>query len=458
MIKLIVFDLDGVLIDSRDIHYKALNLALSSIDDKYVIKRDEHLSTFDGLSTKNKLKLLTEQKGLPSEYYDIIWQKKQIYTWEIIKTDFKRDNRIIEILIKLKKKGYKIYVASNSVRKTIFLSLLKKEFLYFIDYFISNEEVNKPKPNPEIYFRCMIHAGVGVKETIIIEDSHIGRESAVNSGAYLLPVKDLYDYDLKKIEDFINNMTTTSLKQKWMGKLNVVIPMAGRGSRFEETGLYTFPKPLIDVNGKPMIQVVVENLNFDLKETQFIYICQKEHVEKYNLFHLLKLITPFCKIIEVDGVTEGAVCSILMAKEYINNDIQLVLANSDQFMEWNSNVFMYSMQDKEIDGGIVTFENTHPKWSYAKLGDDFFVSEVAEKKPISTHATTGIYFWKKGSEFVKYAENMISKNIRVNNEFYTCPVFNEAILDNKKIKIFPITKMWGLGVPEDLEYYLKNYK
>ena len=459
MIKLIIFDLDGVLIDSRDIHYKALNSALESIDIKYIISREEHLSTYDGLSTTNKLKLLTKKKGLSVDLYDLIWQRKQNYTWDIINSDFVKDYRIINILSNLKKRGFKIYVASNSVRKTIFLSLLKKQFIYFIDYFISNEDVVNPKPNPEIYFKSMIHAGVGVKETLILEDSHIGREAAINSGAFLLPVKDIYDYDLKKIEHFINKIDImTDIKQKWMGNLNVVIPMAGKGSRFEQTGLYTFPKPLIDVNGKPMIQVVIENLNLDINKTQFIYICQKEHLDKYNLVYLLNILTPNCKIITVECITEGAACSILIAKEYINNDTHLLLANSDQFMEWNSNVFMYSMQDKEIDGGIVTFENTHPKWSYAKLGDDNFVVEVAEKKPISTHATTGIYFWKKGSDFVKYAEQMIDKNIRINNEFYTCPVFNEAIEDERKIRIFPIDKMWGIGTPEDLQYYLNNYK
>ena len=233
---------------------------------------------------------------------------------------------------------------------------------------------------------------------------------------------------------------------------------AGRGSRFEETGLYSFPKPLIDVNGKPMIQVVVENLNLDTTKTKFIYICQKEHVKKYNLSRFLNNLTPNCKIIEIEGITEGAACSVLLAKEYINNDTQLLLANSDQFMEWNSNLFMDSMQSEDIDGGIVTFENSHPKWSYAKLGDNNFVSVVAEMRPISNNATTGIYFWKKGSDYVKYTEQMIDKNIRVNGEFYTCPVFNEAILDNKNIRIFPIERMWGIGVPEDLEYFLKNCK
>jgi hypothetical protein len=119
---------------------------------------------------------------------------------------------------------------------------------------------------------------------------------------------------------------------------------------------------------------------------------------------------------------------------------------------------MYAFTADEIDGGIVTFEASHPKWSYAKIGGNGFVSEVAEKKVISNEATVGIYYWKNGSDYVKYAEDMISKDIRVNNEFYVCPVFNQAIEDDKKIKVKRINKMWGIGTPEDLENFLKNYK
>jgi dTDP-glucose pyrophosphorylase len=230
--------------------------------------------------------------------------------------------------------------------------------------------------------------------------------------------------------------------------------MAGAGSRFAQMG-YTFPKPLIEVNGKPMIQVVVENLNI---EAHFIFIVQKEHYEKYNLKYLLNLIAPGCDIVQVEGVTEGAACSTLLAKEYINTDAPLVMANSDQYVEWNSNECMYAFTADEIDGGIVTFEASHPKWSYAKLGDDGFVSEVAEKKVISNEATVGIYYWKKGSDYVKYAEDMIAKDIRVNNEFYVCPVFNQAIEAGKKIKVKKIQKMWGIGTPEDLNHFLANHK
>jgi len=163
-----------------------------------------------------------------------------------------------------------------------------------------------------------------------------------------------------------------------------------------------------------------------------------------------------CEIVQVDGLTEGAACTTLLAKKFIDNDEPLIISNSDQFVEWNSNEFMYSMVADNVDGGMLTFKATHPKWSFAKLNKDGFVCEVAEKKPISNVATVGIYYWAKGSDYVKYAEQMIDKNIRTNNEFYVCPVFNEAIGDDKKIKIFPIDKMWGLGTPEDLKTFINE--
>jgi dTDP-glucose pyrophosphorylase len=229
--------------------------------------------------------------------------------------------------------------------------------------------------------------------------------------------------------------------------------MAGAGSRFRDAG-YTFPKPLIEVRGKPMIQVVVENINID---ANYIFIVQKNEREKYNLDTLLNLIAPNCTIVEVDGITEGAACTALLSKEFINNDNPLFFANSDQFVEWSSSEFLYNMQESDVDGGIVSFRSTHPKWSFAKVDENGFVTEVAEKNPISDIATVGFYYWKHGSDFVRYAEEMIQKNIRVNNEFYVCPVFNQAIEDSKKIKTFDIDNMWGLGTPEDLNYFLKEY-
>jgi dTDP-glucose pyrophosphorylase len=327
----------------------------------------------------------------------------------------------------------------------------------YVDYYVSNEDVKRPKPYPEMYWQAMTQLNALPKNTIIVEDSHIGRQGALDSGAHLLAVEHSLDWDYQKIINEVEKMENKSEKKQipWRdSKLNVLIPMSGAGSRFANAG-YTFPKPLIEIHGKPMIQVVVENLNI---EANYIFVVQKSHYETYNLKYLLNLIAPNCKIILVDGMTEGAACTTLLAKEFIDNDNPLVMANSDQFVEWDANQCMYAFKADSIDGGIMTFKASHPKWSYAKLGEDGFVCEVAEKKVISEHATVGIYYWSKGSDYVKYAEQMIAEKFRVNNEFYTAPVFNFAIRDGKKIRIKEIDKMWGIGVPEDLQTFLADYK
>jgi dTDP-glucose pyrophosphorylase len=232
--------------------------------------------------------------------------------------------------------------------------------------------------------------------------------------------------------------------------MNILIPMAGAGSRFQQMG-YTFPKPLIEVEGKPMIQQVVENLNFG-DEHRHIFIVQKEHYDRFALNYLLPLIKPNCEIIQVDKVTEGAACTALLAKKFIDNDDRLLIANSDQVIDWMETPS--PLYDRNIDGGVYVFNATHPKWSFVKVDATNKVVEVAEKKPISDIATTGIYFWRRGKDFVRCAEQMIEKNIRVNNEFYIAPVFNEIIAEDKLIGIEYVNKMWGIGTPEDLKTYL----
>ena len=455
MNKLVIFDLDGVLIDSRDMHYDALNTALEKIHPKYVISKDEHLSLFDGLPTSRKLSILTDQRNLPPDRHQQIWEDKQKATIEIF-SNLEHDYELMHYFQQLKNKGYQVAVASNSIRNTVKLVLLKLGILEFIDYYVSNEDVQRNKPFPQMYWKCMTACHALPKDTIIFEDSHIGRQGAIDSGSHLIPIENRNDLKQDKIDKVFKIFSETKKTVvPWKSdKMNVIIPMAGAGSRFATMG-YTFPKPLIEVNGKPMIQVVLENLNI---EANYTFVVRKEHYEKYSLQYLLTLIAPGCNIVQVDELTEGSACTTLLAKEFIDNDNPLLLANSDQFMEWNSNECLYAFNADGIDAGILTFKATHPKWSYAKVGEDGFVSEVAEKKPISDDATVGVYFWRKGSDYVKYAEQMIEKNIRVNNEFYICPVFNEAIEDGKKIRIKQIERMWGIGTPEDLNYFLEHYE
>ena len=452
-IKFVIFDLDGVLVEAKEIHYEALNEALG---EKYIITWGEHLSRYDGLKTSQKLEMLTKDKGLPVELYDEVWMNKQKLTIEKLR-NLSQSEQLIECMNLLTNDGYKISVCSNSIRKTVLTVLSKLGIIEYVDLIISNEDVKNSKPHPEMYWKAISKMSFLPEQTLIVEDSPYGLLAASRSKSHVLRVKSpaevSYSNIIKKINEIKMGNTTTT--PKWKNeKLNILIPMAGAGSRFQQAG-YTFPKPLIEVNNKPMIQVVVENLNID---ANYIYVVQKSHREKYNLDTMLNLITPGCKIVEVGILTEGAACTALLSKEYIDNESPLFFANSDQFVEWDSNEFMYKMQESDCDGGIVTFKATHPKWSFAKIDDNGFVTEVAEKNPISDNATVGFYYWKHGSDFVKYAEKMIDRNIRVNNEFYVCPVYNQAIEDFKKIRIFESEKMWGLGTPEDLKFYLENHK
>ena len=371
MNKLVIFDLDGVIIDSRELHFIALNKALYKIGEQFVITKEEHLSIYDGLNTTRKLQMLSESKGLPTDKFNQVWQDKQKATFELLHKAPKNPS-INFIIEQLKLREWKIAVASNSIRETIRIALHCVNILDKIDYIVSNEDVFNPKPFPEMYWKCMSALKALPKDTIIVEDSHIGREGALNSGAHLYPVKDAYELNGNRFLEMIKEFEKQETKKNvpWRNKkMNVLIPMAGAGSRFANAG-YTFPKPLIEVNGKPMIQVVVENLNID---AHYIFLVQKEHYEKYNLKQLLNLISPECDIIQVDGLTEGAACTTLLARDLINNDEPLLMANSDQFVEWNSNECLYAFTADAIDGGIVTFKATHPKWSFAKIGDDGFV-------------------------------------------------------------------------------------
>jgi HAD superfamily hydrolase (TIGR01509 family) len=454
MIKLIVFDLDGVLIDSKQTHYEALNRALGT---EYAITIEEHLSTYDGLPTRSKLNMLSERKGLPTDRHAEIARAKQKHTVEILKETVQPRQDFVDMCREIKDRGYSLVCASNAVRDTVKMSLLQLGIIEYFDFWYSNEDVHRPKPHFEMYFECMLKADAKPSETLIIEDSHIGRQAVIDSGAHLLAVADTHDVSLGRVLDAIEQYDDEQTKRiPWRSKtMNVLIPMAGAGSRFAEQG-YTFPKPLIEVGNKPMIQVVVDNLNI---EANFIFIVQKSHYEKYNLETVLNMVAPGCTIVQTEGITEGAACTTLLAKQHINSNEPLVIANSDQFVEWNSNEVLYAFTTEGVDGGILTFQSTHPKWSYARLDADGFVDHVREKEPISTNATVGIYYWAQGSKYVECAEQMINKNIRTNNEFYVCPVFNELILQGGKVRVKNIAEsgMWGLGTPEDLQHFLTNY-
>ncbi len=450
-IRLIIFDLDGVLINTRSIHFNVLNQALAEEHPQFIISEQDHLSRFDGLSTMRKLDVLEKERGLSPYRKNAVWMRKQELTIPALVESIQPDEKLISIIRKLKDDGIKVWVASNAINESVKVSIKQLGIHSLIDGYLSNEDVSLSKPFPEIYWNIMTREKIPPSETLIVEDSYVGRNAATAS-PNICPVNNKNDVTMERIYNHINKETKG---MKWHNdKMNIVIPMAGAGSRFAEAG-YTFPKPLIEVNGKPMIQMVVDNLNI---EANFIYIVRKEHYDQYHLHSLLNMLTPNCKIVIVDQVTEGAACTTLLAKQYIDNDNPLLIANSDQYVEWTSGEFYHSLNSDSVDGSILTFENLHPKWSYVKTDEYGNVTEVAEKTVISNQATVGIYYYSKGNDYVKYADQMIAANDRFNNEFYVSKIYNYAIADGKRIKVYPVKKMHGLGDPDSLKQYLEQHK
>jgi dTDP-glucose pyrophosphorylase len=240
-----------------------------------------------------------------------------------------------------------------------------------------------------------------------------------------------------------------------MKPINILIPMAGLGSRFRIAG-YTDPKPFINIKGKTMIERVLDNLC--VPNAHYILIAREEDITKRT--ELVKSIEQKynARFIAINQLTEGTACTVLFARKLINNDIPLLIANSDQIVDFDINSFIADADSRRLDGSILTFidEEKNPKWSFAKVDENELVVEVQEKKPISEFATVGIYFFKKGKTFVDAAIDMIIQNDRTNNEFYTCPTYNYAIKNGCKVGVFNIlqNKMHGIGTPEDLEKYL----
>jgi len=279
--RLFIFDLDGVLVDSKKIHYDALNKALSTVDKKYSISLDEQKEIFEGLTTNQKLQILTQTRGLPEYKYDLIWKQKQLNSISFFQ-ELKPDTELINIFKIIKNNNIKICVASNSIELTVQTCLRSLGLIDFVDFYISNERGVAPKPSPDMYIKCMEKCGVSTSNTVIFEDSYIGRLGAFKSGARVVSIKNRKDLTIEKITDEID---------KQVKKINVLIPMAGEGSRFKAAG-FDLPKPLIDVNGISMIETVYKNIGI---AAHYIFIAQKKtliNIKSKNIYQNFVVILP----------------------------------------------------------------------------------------------------------------------------------------------------------------------
>ena len=438
-IRGILFDLDGVLVNAKDWHYDALNQALEDAGYK-PIQKDEHLKRFDGLPTKIKLQMLADDNRIPNneQLFQQIYDYKQEVVHYIINKRCKENIRLKFVLSALNE-DYIIACCSNAIRKSVMSMLELTGIDGYFDLILSNEDVNNAKPHPEMYLTAMEKLGLEPNECLIVEDNEKGFRSAIASGGKLLKVACSDDVKLQTIRDAI------CANQELV---NIVIPMAGDGSRFRQEG-YTNPKPFIPVNGVPMIKRVIDSL--DIPNRRLIFIIRDEHYDEY--IDQLKPLMGDNSIVITANKTEGAACTVLHARHIIDNNDPLLIVNSDQFIYANLEEFIKG------DSSILTFfdDSGSKKWSYAQVVDGIVVS-TREKVPISNFATVGAYFFKRGRYFVDAATDMIVANDRHNNEFYVCPVYNYMIKKGILVTHMLINNnQWdSVGTPELLVKYLRK--
>jgi len=237
-------------------------------------------------------------------------------------------------------------------------------------------------------------------------------------------------------------------------KLNILIPMAGLGKRFEKTHPNT-PKPFIDIKGKSMLSRVIENLKDN--RARFIFISQEEIFKNEKFKNIIKNENIEYKTVIAPNKTDGPACSCLLAKDLIDNDDPLIVVNCDQIIiDFNLNNLLKFVDFNNADGVIGVFHSTSSKNSYVKLGDDLRIQEIKEKIVISNIATNGLHFWKSGKFFIKSAEEMLSQNDRYSDEFYVAPSYNYLIKKGKKILPYYYNLHYPIGIPEDLNYFIEN--
>lgn len=446
-----IFDLDGVLVDFKDIHKNAFIQAWNELNSTHHISPTFHSIHLEARSTKQKIVILTDYFGFVPKISDIMDRKQDITKQLLASASVYSKTKAA--LLWAYENGISISCCSNSIRSTVLTSLEKLVPLSIFKIILSNEDITHPKPHPEIYLEALKRLGICADQAIVFEDSKVGKDAAISAGIRVIDVVDALDIT----PGFLQTCLRTQIRPI-LSHINVVIPMAGLGSRFQKGG-YSTPKPFLPIFGIPMFKWVIKNIVPEslLQYATIHIIVRSEHksqfVELKNSDNII--------IHTVDALTEGAACTVLTIKDHINTDSALVIANSDQYLEWAMDDFYRCLAHPDWDGVISTFVQEDPtdlRWSYATLNADGQVLRVEEKKFIGPLATTGIYGWKHGSDFVNDAEAMISSNIRVNNEFYVCPVYNININNGLKIRTHNCNKMWGLGVPVDYEYFLENFK
>lgn len=453
MIRVIAFDLDGVLLDTKDVHLRMLNEALLENGVLFQLTELENKTILNEQPTMQKL-IYLNSRGLDPNLNDRIMLTKREKTLRWIASHAATtEPRLRNLFTSLRQQQIKIAIVTNASRQNVEMFLETTSLASFVDVIVTNSDVC-PKPAPDGYLKVSNDLNVDVREILVLEDSTPGLEAAGNAGCFRAFVTSSLELDVDYVNELLCDInagvySTTSFI---VPNMFIVVPMAGEGSRFKNDG-WCVPKPFIEIDGKPMYATVLHNLG--LQSKTILLTRTWDHIRVNSIINKH---TPTAKVVNVEKLTDGAASTVLLAKPLFNKRDSILVVNSDNIVKFDFVDMIQVCRSKDAAGAIVTFLDNDPKWSFAKINADGYVLEVAEKNQISNIATAGVYFWKYACDFVTDAESMIAKDIRVNNEFYLCPVYNQTISAGKRIITVQAKKFHSLGTPEDLANYFSGHE
>ena len=438
-----LFDLDGVLADTHDIQCNSTFDALRNYKNVILEAKDDIDLIYSTIPTKDKLVILCNKGLIKENDIDSIYElKKQLCNSHL--SILSEDKEKQQLFRHLKDNDCKIAVITNGNKASSKIILNNIGVSQYVDLLITNEDVNNRKPHPEPYIRAISHFGKSLEDYIIFEDSEVGLLAARATGVSVEEVVNVKDVNIRNISKFLYPKPP---------EVNILIPMAGLGSRFSERG-FKKTKPLIDVDGVPMIDKVISSLDIS---GNYIFVVRNNQDTQTIKGYIYKNYAN-AKVIDVNYLTEGPASSCYLAKSLINNNAELIITNCDQYLEWNSNKFLSDARDNNYDCSVLTYKSSDQKNSFLETDDKGKVIKIIEKEVISDNALVGVHYFKEGKLFIESYEDIFKKNVKVKDEYYMSTVCNNMI--NKYnvgyMSLGDGEKYWSLGTPSDYFEFLKH--
>lgn len=457
-IELIVFDLDGVLVESKDLHYDALNEAIAdAAGADYIITRPEHETVYDGLSTNQKLRLMTIHKNLPLAAHKPIWLKKQQLTDAMVRDQLKPDSVMLDSLRSLKAAGYPLAVASNCIKSSVHNILDSIGVLPLIDAYFSNEDVQHAKPAPDIYAKACATFGVDAQATVVVEDSAKGFEACVRAGCHLFQVDTPADVRADAILDRVSRLNCG------VKPVTIVVPLAGSNHEYWIDGPESVPSEipsfLADVNGASVLEWVVRPLLRSRYDVAFVFVVKQSQLAKFKLDSLLPRIVGFrpVKVVPVHGETLGSLQTVQLARRHIDASAPLLLCTCSNVTQWLPGTSVDDMIDTPADAAVATVQSNDANYLYVKTAshqDASVVTEIHKKLPISNQACTGFYFWRAAADFFTAAEATLSPNSNSHKLSYAIPMaYNAAISGGATVAAVPVQACWRVRSLADVAQF-----